>query len=341
MRQSGLPARIADMDPVIVVGGGISGMSCARVIASAGLSVTVLDRGRGVGGRMAAPVLDGRPVDTGASYFTVSDDAFAAVVDDWEQRGLARRWTDTFDVFDADTPGERKTGNDRWAAGRGLASLVEDLARGLDVERHTVESVAATGERGHIMVDGRPASAVVLAMPDPQARSLLDANSSVWSALDDPFEPVLALSAGWDARTWGSLAGETAFAGAFDGAFVNGDEHLSWIADDGRRRGDDAAVLVAHSTPTLAAAHLKAPDEAQTPMLKALMSLLGISESPRWTHLHRWSVAKPTGAREQPFYLDDTTIGVCGDAWSQRPRVESAYLSGAALGAALVAQLTT
>ena len=158
------------VDPVIVVGGGISGMSCARVIASAGLPVTVLDRGRGVGGRMAAPVLDGRPVDTGASYFTVSDDAFAAVVNDWEQRGLAHRWTDTFDVFDAGTPGERKRGNDRWAAGRGLRSLVEDLARGLEIDRHTVESVASTSEGGPPTVDGRPACAVVLAMPDPQAR---------------------------------------------------------------------------------------------------------------------------------------------------------------------------
>ncbi len=329
------------MDPVIVVGGGISGMSCARVIASAGVPVTVLDRGRGVGGRMAAPVLDGRPVDTGASYFTVSDDAFATVVRDWEQRGLAHRWTDTFDVFDSGTPGERKTGNDRWAAGRGLRSLVEDLADGLNVERHTVESVVPAGESDQITVDGRPASAVVLAMPDPQARTLVNPASSLWAALDDPFEPVLALSAGWDTRTWGSLASESGLAGAFDGAFVNGDEHLSWVADDGRRRGDDAAVLVAHSTPTLAAAHLKDPDGAQTPMLKALMSLLGISESPRWTHLHRWSVAKPTGAREQTFYLDETNIGVCGDAWSQRPRVESAYLSGAALGSAIVDRLST
>ncbi len=289
---------------------------------------------------MASRVLDGRPVDTGASYFTVSDDAFAAVVDDWEQRGLAHRWTDTFDVFDGSTRGERKTGNDRWGAARGLRSLVEDLAEGLDLEGHTVESVAVTDEPARVKVDDRKASAVALAMPDPQARMLLDPASTTWAALDDPFEPVLALSAGWDARTWGSLAGGDDVAETFDGAFVNGDEWLSWIADDGQRRGDDAAVLVAHSTSTLAAAHLESPDEAQVPMLSALMTLLGISEAPRWSHLHRWSVAKPTGAREQPFYLDDNTIGVCGDAWSQRPRVESAYLSGAALGAAIVDRLS-
>ncbi len=323
---------------MIVVGGGISGMSCARVIASAGLRVTVLDRGRRVGGRMANRTFDGRPVDTGASYFTVSDNAYAAVVHDWEQRGLARRWTDTFDVFDAGAAGERKTGNDRWAAGRGLRSLVEDLARGLDVERQSVESVASTGKQ--VRVDDREASAVALAMPDPQARKLLDPLSSAWAALDDPFEPVLALSAGWDTRTWGSPAGGSDGASAFDGAFVNGDEHLSWIADDGRRRGDDAPVLVAHSTPTLAAAHLDVPDDAQAPMLRSLMALLDISEEPRWTHLHRWSVAKPTGSRDQSFYLGDDNIGVCSDAWSQRPRVESAYLSGAALGSAIVDRLS-
>ncbi len=328
------------MHPVIVVGGGISGMSCAQVVASAGLHVILLDRGHRLGGRMASRTLDGRSVDTGASYFTVSDDAFAAVVHDWERRGLAHRWTDTFDVFDGGTAGEPKTGNDRWAAGQGLRSLVEDLADGLEIERQVVNSVVIAGEPAQVRVDNRAASAVALAMPDPQARALLDSTSSIWAALDDPFEPVLALSAGWDARTWGSLAGGADSAGAFDGAFVNGSEHLSWIADDGRRRGDDAAVLVAHSTPTLAAAHLEAPEEAHAPMLTALMSLLGIPEAPRWTHLHRWSVAKPAGSREQPFYLDDNNIGVCGDAWSQRPRVESAYLSGAALGTAILERLS-
>ena len=75
-------------------------MACARTLTEAGVEVQLLDRGRRLGGRMAVRTVDGHPVDTGASYFTVSDDRFAAVVADWKARGLAREWTDTFEVFD-------------------------------------------------------------------------------------------------------------------------------------------------------------------------------------------------------------------------------------------------
>ncbi|MBD3256947.1 FAD-dependent oxidoreductase, partial [candidate division GN15 bacterium] len=37
----------------VVVGAGAAGLTCARRIADAGMSVLVLDKGRGVGGRMA------------------------------------------------------------------------------------------------------------------------------------------------------------------------------------------------------------------------------------------------------------------------------------------------
>lgn len=317
------------MDPVIVVGAGIAGISCARVLAKAGVEVQVLDRGRRIGGRMAVKTLDGRAVDTGASYFTVSDPSFEAVVDDWSERGLVHPWTDTFDVFEDGVRAEPKQGSLRWGAPAGLRGLVEDLAEGLAVERHTVDAV--TRERGSLLVDDRPARAVVLAMPDPQARRLLSPDlAGQIQGLDDPFEPVLALSAGWSSRLWDP---------DFHGAFVNGDDRLAWIADDGRRRGDDAPVLVAHSTPALAAAHLKSPDAAAQPMLETLMALMGIPEQPAWTDVHRWSFARPTGSRETDHSLDDSGIGFCGDAWSGRPRVEAAYLSGSALGSALIERL--
>jgi predicted NAD/FAD-dependent oxidoreductase len=312
------------VDPVLVVGAGISGIAAARSLRAAGLPVVVLDRGKRIGGRMAVRTTDGRPVDTGASYFTVSDSAFQTVVDDWQQRGLARPWTDTFHVWDG---GELtlKPGPMRWAAPRGLRSLVEDLATGLEVRQQTVTQV----EPGP-MVDEQPASAVVLAMPDPQAERLLHPSfGPEIQALTDAFQPVLVLTGTWDRRTWPDL----------DGVFVSGDDALSWIADDGRRRGDDAPVLVAHSTPELAAAHLDHPQDAQGPMLTALQRVLSISEPPSSSHVHRWTFAKPAATRREPFFLGDAGIGLCGDAWSEKPRVETAFLSGTSLGEAISRRL--
>ncbi|GAB3680523.1 NAD(P)/FAD-dependent oxidoreductase [Angustibacter aerolatus] len=345
------------MDPVIVVGAGISGVTCARELDRAGLPVRVLDRGRRIGGRMALQRTGSRVVDTGASYLTASDDAFTELVDDWQARGLARPWTSSLATLDADGLGPAKDGPMRWAAPQGLRSLVDDLARGLPVESgRTVQRVdvrggdgggggggdrsgggrgdggardGGTAGGGALSVDGEPASAVVLAMPDPQARRLLPSGHPLDAALDREWLPVLALAAGWHERTWPQLTG----------AFAD-DPDVSFVADDGSRRGDDAPVLVVHSTPELAARHLDDPDTAAAPLLAAADRLLGTGTDPVWWRVRRWTFARPADGRSEPFHLGDDLLGVCGDGWAERSKVEAAYLSGRALGRALADRLS-
>jgi renalase len=311
---------------VAVVGAGLAGAACARALSDAELGVQVLDRGRAPGGRMSSRTLHGRPVDLGASYFTARDDGFRRVVDDWLQRGLARPWTDGFHVAGPDGLGERKAGPVRYGTAGGSRSLVQDLLRGIDVRPEVdVRSVTAGPQ-----VDGRAYDAVVLAVPDPQALPLLDAALVQERAAlaGREWEPVLALAAGWDERTWEA---------GFDGCFVDGSPVLGWVADDGRRRGDGAPVLVAHSTSTFAASHLQAPDVAADELVRALRRLLDLS-APTWTRVQRWTHARPVEPRETSYLLDGSGVGLCGDGWGA-PRVETAWLSGTRLGRALAARL--
>ena len=328
------------MDPVVVVGAGIAGVACARELRAAGVEVRVVDRGRRFGGRLASRRLDGRPVDLGASYLTVSDDDFRVVVDDWVSREVAFAWTDTFAVLDADQEPTTKSGPVRYGAAGGLRSLVEDLAATGDVEVEQGEVGLVARVEGRLEVDGVPAAAVVVAMPDAQAERLLgDGLEEERGALTRESEPILALAAWWPTRTWDDVAGDR-----FDGAFVNGDPDLSWIADDGRRRGDDAPVLVAHSTPELAGQHLEDPQAAGPTLVAALRRVLAIDDEPTGHHVHRWSLARPTGEREAAYLLgepgaDDAGLGVCGDGWGASPKVETAWASGRALGRALADRL--
>ena len=309
---------------VVVVGAGLAGIAAARTLRAAGVEVRVLDRGHRIGGRMASRRYGDRVADIGASYFTVSEPAFEAVAADWRRRGLVRGWTDTFSVS-ADGVLSAKTGPLRWAATAGLRSLVEDLALGLDVREQTVTRIGPGPT-----VDGEPAAAVLLAMPDPQARRLLDPSFALeLAALDDPFEPVLALTARWSERRWPHL----------DGVFVADHPVLTWIADDGRRRGDAAPVLVAHSSAPFAAEHLEAPDRATSALVAAVRAVLGIETDPVTASVHRWTYAKPTGRRDRAFHLGPGLVGLCGDSWSDRPRVESAYLSGVAAAEELLRRL--
>ena len=309
---------------VTIVGAGIAGAACARELLAAGLDVSIVDRGRAPGGRMAAPQVHGRRTDLGAAYFTVSDDDFAEVVAGWRDRGLAREWTDTFTVIEHR---DRRTtqGPMRYATPGGLRSLVRDLLpEGVEVGYQ--QRIDSLGELDHEV------DAVVLAMPDPQAERLAP-EVVEWVAYD----PVISVAVGWDEPQWQP----------FDAAFVNDDPDVSFVADDGARRGDGAAVLVAHTTADRAWEHLDAPADAERAVLAALARTLRVDLDPEWTHTHRWTYAKPAATHgDEPFGLLEhrgRPLGLATDSWcpTGKPRVESAWLSGRALGRALAGQLSS
>jgi len=304
---------------VTVVGGGISGLACARAVQDAGKTVRVLDRGRRVGGRLSSRTIEGRPVDLGASYFVVGEaERFAHVVADWEERDLARAWTDTFVVVDPDGMQTPKPGPMRWAAPLGFRSLALDLAEGLDVvSERTVGRVEPS------LVDGEAAGEVVLAMPEPQAARLTDAplgEGGTW-------EPVIAVVLRWDERRWPA---------DLHGAFADGDPDVSFIADDGDRRGDGAPVLVVHTTADRARRHLGDPGGAIAPVVDATRRLLRIDADPVSTFAHRWTFARPTETTGRPF-LRSPGLSACGDAWGESSAVRTAWTSGDALGRVLAA----
>lgn len=299
--------------PITIVGAGLAGAACARELTRHGIEVTVLDRAKAPGGRMASPQLHGRRVDVGAGYFTVRDDEFAAVVEEWQTAELARPWTDTFTVLAPGQDPKPTTGPMRWSTPGGLRSLVRAVLDGVDVQLESPCSALPDG-------------AVVLAMPDPQAARL--------TPLPDPVEntPVIAVVVEFPEKSWPFEAA----------AFVHDQPDLTFLADDGNRRGDDAPVLVVHSSADRARQHLDDPAGAIAPMLTALGTLFDPGE-PRWTHAHRWTLAQPADRHRSTFGLsvrpDGREIGLAGDQWCPdgSPRVESAWRSGIDLARAIVA----
>jgi len=190
---------------VAIVGAGLAGLSCAQALRSAGLQVTVLDKSRGVAGRMSTRRGEGWQADHGAQYFTARDPAFAAEVARWMAAGVAAPWTPHIAVLGGDDPlrdvrgslGGVVSGGDSGGAvggalgGPGEGGLVRHvgvprmtspaqwLAEGLGVRTgHTVQSVQhdgtqwrlGTAEHGWLP---EAFDALVLAMPAPQADTLL------------------------------------------------------------------------------------------------------------------------------------------------------------------------
>lgn len=318
---------------LLVVGAGLSGIAAANVAAGSGASVQVIDRGRAIGGRMASRRLrdtgtafDGRVVDYGASYFTVSDPDFRSVVETMVGAGIVRPWTDTFHVHTEGAMAGVKTGPMRYAAPAGLRSIVEHLAEGLTTI-HTqthIESLEVSSEG--VRAGDHTADSVALCMPQPQAARIVE--DGMLPETDITWEPVIAVTMTFDERTWLEM----------DGVFVNDDPVITWIADDGKRRGDDAPVLVAHVNPVFAVNHLDDPSGVLPQAIAATCRVLEIDELPSWTWAHRWSLARPIAGMDAEHWVHpQLPLGLAGDAWAGGPRVEAAWLSGRSLGAALVA----
>lgn len=321
-----------------VIGAGISGIACANRLLDQGHDVHIFDRGRRIGGRMASRTLrdtntnfDGRVVDYGASYFTVSTNEFRAALSPLVASGIVREWTDTFHVAEPEGIMGVKTGPVRYAAPGGLRTVVEALA--VDIPRssctfpHEVERVEISAP--HYSIDGQSFDALAMCVPVPQAGKCMDADLlpprvNVW-------EPVIAVTMVFTNRTWQEL----------DGVFVNDDPVLTWIADDGSRRGDGAPVLVAHVNPVFVAGHLKDPPAVIPFAIATVRRILGISEYPDWSWAHRWSLARPLPVPGPPdvprsWVHPHLPLGFAGDAFSAEPRVEAAWLSGTELGDLLI-----
>ena len=316
---------------LLVVGAGLSGVTAAATAQQAGVNVQVVDRGRAIGGRMASRRLrdtgtafDGRVVDYGASYFTVSDPDFRTVVEEMITADVVRPWTDTFHVHTEGTMVGVKTGPMRYAAPAGLRSVVEHLAQSLSTivtETH-IERIDITD--AGVRADHLEAQRVALCMPQPQANRLVP--DGLLPKVGITWEPVIAVTLVFDEQQWPDI----------DGVFVNDDPVITWIADDGKRRGDDAPVLVAHVNPVFAAGHLEDPSGVLPNVIAATRRVLGIEALPAWTWAHRWSLARPIAALDEDFWMHpELPVALAGDAWAGGPRVEAAWLSGRALGQAL------
>ena len=73
------------MTDVVVLGGGISGCACAHRLSQSGYAVSVLEKGRGVGGRMATRRMEE------AESITVPSSSPPVITDSSKYSGIGER----------------------------------------------------------------------------------------------------------------------------------------------------------------------------------------------------------------------------------------------------------
>lgn len=141
---------------VLVVGSGVAGLIAASELLRAGRSVIVVDKGRGVGGRLASRRIAGTTFDHGAQGFTTGDSRCSPV-------GLPNRLGGAVAEWMPD-PSHLTGGLAHWRGVPCMSGVAKHLARGIDVQLETTlvdlraeaPSWIATARRPHDSCSPRP-----------------------------------------------------------------------------------------------------------------------------------------------------------------------------------------
>jgi len=304
-------------ETIAVVGAGIAGLLLARELKAGGREVVVLEKSRGLGGRLATKRTPDAVFDQGAQYFSAKSARFAAQVAVWHERGVVAPW-----------PGASAH---RWIGRPTMNALGRILAEGLDVRREAkVLGVRREGAGWEVAIENQPAlpaAQLALTAPAPQALALLQAGGVTLPAeLAAPlgelkYQPCLALLV--------TLGGPSAVPP--EGVALETGP-VRWIADNTKKGvspGPNGAVTV-HLSAAFAAEHYGKTEQELAPLvLPGLAALLGAPVTA--VALHRWKFSEPSATyAEACVWRPELGLGFAGDAFGG-PRVEGAALSGWAL----------
>lgn len=343
---------------VVVVGAGLSGLTVAGDLATAGYRVLVLDKSRGIGGRVATRRIEGQPVDHGCRFLQ----PLGPLETDLIQRGMAtgqlQPWKVTaYQLSGAGELSPASTHTPYYIAPAGLNSLAKGLAQGLSVQtgrRVVTISRQTQAWRLHLEDGGKEpveSRAVVVAIPPAQAADLFrsggDDPSSCqpWlsSLAEVRFDPVITVMAGYSPDQEARLLGQSS---PEDGWMVFAEQHpdLRWAAVDSSKRCPPAyPVVVLHSSASFATTHLETVDlnALGRRFLALLAPILGSwLTQPQWLQVHRWRyglVRRPLAVSVLQTSDEPTLVG-CGD-WCGGSGVEAAIASGHQAAKAIKAAL--
>ena len=319
---------------VIVIGAGITGLLATAALQSGGARVLILEKGRGVGGRLATRRTDLGAFDHGAQFFTARDPQFRSRVEAWQAAGIVRAWATGFALADGTF---KHDGETRFCGVNGMASIAKYLAHGLDVRVNAkVVRVQTEGDGWVVTTEAGErfsGRALLLTSPVPQSLELLATGNfplpePVRSDLERiEYAPCLAVLAQLSGPSRVPEPGGLWFEG----------EPVSWMADNQRKEvssGTGASVTI-HAGPQFSRAQWETPEAQVTAtLLAAAAPWLG--SVPVQTQLHRWRYSLPLRVHPERcvVVLETAPLLFAGDAFGG-PRVEGAALSGLAAGAAL------
>jgi len=310
-----------------IVGAGIAGIAAGRRLHQSGVSVTLFEKSRGVGGRVATRRKDGFTWDIGATSVAMRGRSLDKVILDELSRDDLFVVTKPIFVHDDlhPQPGDGRTPVPRYAYRTGMTKLAKLLAEDLDIR---FESPVERIERHHdrYTIHGEEFDRLVLTAPIPQTGLLLWAMDLRRAIAQVRYRTCLSVGLGFTAPL-----PETSYHALLDPSLRH---PLSWLCLESVKVPDHAPAgsssIMAQLGREFSRLNYETPDDE---LVRIVCGYLTRLYGPAFAHpsastVMRWKYAQPESLIDfDTANPEGTTVLIAGDALSGA-RIEEAYETG-------------
>jgi hypothetical protein len=327
------------MTTVAVIGAGLSGLVVAKRLQPLA-DVTLFEKSRGPGGRMATRYAGDFEFDHGAQFFTARSSAFQAFLQPLIERGVVADWQGPFAELNRNGSAKLRTWDADYPHYVGtprMNSIGKCLSEGLNIVLKTEITAINRTHKGWLLSAGAgtefgPFDWLVMASPAPQTATLASAYPDlVKFSGERPMLGCFALMLGFEEPV--DLPMQAA---------IVEDADISWISVNSSKPDRESPfTIVVHSTNAWATAHMEDDlDRVLEHMLGEASRItgkdLGVAEQ---RQVHRWRYANSDKQTGPTYFLDnDLQLAACGD-WCIHGRIEAAFTSASGLAESLEKRL--
>ncbi len=300
----------------IILGAGISGLLAAEHLNKNGLNVLVIDKSRGVGGRMARRYNEDFVWDHGAQYVRIDSHELQSLLSTWCAEELFQIWF------------KEESREPAYSSPNGMTMLPKVLARNLNVKLDTrIDSIKRHSEQWLLADTDKNvyfANNVIVSSPVPQALDLLshvDVKPELLTELKRlTYWPCLAMLVGLNQP---SLIMEPGYERFIDHPI------LGWVTDNQQKGISEKHCLTVQASPEWSEANFEANESGIIAELSESIKNYIPRHSIETNQLMRWRYSLPRTMYSNPFCVVSArpNLILIGDAFGG-PKVQGAILSG-------------
>ncbi|MEC7985331.1 MAG: FAD-dependent oxidoreductase [Myxococcota bacterium] len=314
---------------VAIIGSGMAGLTCARILQEHGFQVELYDKARQVGGRIATRSSRKDALwrfDHGLPFFSTQDPHFRLRLLAWENCGVLQKWEGKVGLWEEGNISLSE--EERFVAIDQNVSLPLHLQR--DLKIHTqkrIVQIKYSAQKWSLQTETErfdDYDYLLIAIPPKQAKALLPTRLH-FPSIHMEFHPQHALM----------LRTEADIALPWDAIKLPRHSTFSWLAKESSKPGrPDAFQWILHTQPSWSEAVLeRTPEDLVPELVHALQRLLNQKINVLQHQIHRWRYSRVKDPDTSgSWFLAEQNIGMCGD-WLHGGRADGAYLSGTHLAA--------